>query len=159
MLLTSRPSKTRGSLFGSQLTHNNIPQTHHHPWKGLLGRLDKSLGQIFPSPHTPLHTIRRPTTLHFHPDTPSITSDMHRPLPNMRSPSHRLTKQGNTNHTPRIPRPQRRQSHHIHTSTTHPPHSTTNTTCGIDQPRPIRFQFPIPQPLLAQCTRTCDLDI
>ena len=30
------------------------------------------------------------------------------------------------------------------------PHSTTNPTCETDQPRPIRFQFPIPQPLLAQ---------
>ena len=118
MILTTRPSKSRGSVFGSHHTHNNIPQPHHHPRRGLPGRLDKPLGQILSSPYTSIHTIRRPTTPNLHPGTPPITRDMHRPLPNIRPAQHSPTKHGYTDHTSRIPRPQRRQNDLTTTTTT-----------------------------------------
>ena len=121
MILTSRPSKTRRSLIGSQHIHNNISQSSHRPKRGLLRGLDKFLGQILPPPYTPLLTIQRPTTAHFHPCTPSITSNMHRPLPNIRSPLHSSAKQRYANHIPRISIPQWSQSHHTHTPTTSTP--------------------------------------
>jgi len=151
MLHTARPSKTRGSLLGSQLTHDNMPQPPHNHWRGLPRRLDKSIGQIMPSPLTPLHITRRPTTPYFHRGIPSNTSDMHRPLPNIRAPSHSSTKQGYIDHITRIPKPKRRQSHHTHTPTTPSPtihnkhHMRTRptTTHPNSIPNPTTFASPM----------------
>ena len=150
MLLTSRPSKTRGSLYGSQHTHNNISQLSRHPERGLPRGLDKFLGQIMSPPHTPF-------TLFEFPQLPTFTLAHH--------PSQATCIDHFLIYDSRHVAPQSKDIHtiphafldHIGVKATinipllHPPtHSKINTTCEPDQPRSIRFHFPSPQPVLAQ---------
>jgi len=66
-------------------------------------------------------SIRRPTTPQFQPNTPPNTSNMHKPLLNIRFPQHSSTKQRYAYYISRISRPQWSKSHHIHTPTTSTP--------------------------------------
>ena len=60
MLLTTRPSEIRGSLIITQHTHNNIPQSPHHP-KGVFKGTEQA-SRINPttSVHSPLHFLKVP---------------------------------------------------------------------------------------------------
>ena len=153
MVLTSRPTITRGSLLGTQLTHNNIPQLPRHHKRGLPGDWTSPSDKSY-------HLRALPFALFEGPQPPTFIPANH--------PSQAICINHFLIYEPHHITLQRKESHiishvfldhigvkaTIHIPVLHPPqHSIANTTSELDQPHSIQFRFPISQPLLAQCRR------